>query len=126
MTSLMRALIPVVLAVSSVLTTAAVAQGTPAPVDAEERLDEGLKGFGYLAGLARVCVAGTQQSDLEREVLDLNGSIARLLGTDRAFLFSTAFGYGTSIKVEQKDCAEILKNYEARVTKHRAAARSGK
>lgn len=123
MTSLSRAIIPVVLALSPAV---APAQGTPAMADPEEKLDEGLKGFGYLAGLARVCVAGAQQAELEREVLDLNGSIGRLLGADRAFLFSTAYGYGTSIKVEQKDCADILKNYEARVAKHRTASRGGK
>lgn len=103
----------------------AQAQGgaaAPAAVDAEEKLDEAIKGFGYLAGLARGCVAGSQQTDLEREVLDVSASIGRLLGTDRAFLFSTSFGYGTSVSVDVKDCPEILKNYEARVAKHRAAA----
>lgn len=98
----------------------------PAPAqsdaDAEDRIDEGLKRFGYLAGLAQVCVAQQQKGALEREVLDLSNSIGRLLGTDRAFLFVSSFGYGTSVNVETKDCAEILKNYEARVARHRAAA----
>jgi hypothetical protein len=107
------------------LAAAANAQMTAtasASEDPEERLDEGLKGFGYLSGLARGCIAGAQQNDMEREVLELHGSISRLLGTDRAFLFATSFGYGTPVKVEVKDCEEILKNYEARVEKHRAAA----
>jgi hypothetical protein len=94
----------------------------PEPADAEERLDDGLKRFGYLAGLARVCVATSQQTALDREVIDLHASIGRLFGTDRAFLFGSAFGYGTSVKVETADCAEILKTYEARVAKHRSAA----
>lgn len=110
---------------------APTSQAQPAPAigaadDPEERLDEGLKGFGYLAGLARVCVAAAQQGDLEREVLDMNGSIGRLFGTDRAFLFAAAYGYGRSIRVEQKDCADILTNYEARAAKHRAAAGGAK
>ena len=96
---------------------------SPAPVsavDEEEQLDEGLKRFGYLAGLARGCVVETQRADLEREALELHAGISRLLGTDRAFLFSAAFGYGTTVQVETKDCAEVLKTYEERVAKFRA------
>lgn len=91
-------------------------------VGAEEKLDEALKRFGYLAGIARGCVVNAQQSALEREVLDLNASITRLFGVDRAFLFSSAFGYGTSIEVTTDECAEVMKNYELRVARHRAAA----
>ena len=91
-----------------------------AQVDEEEQVDEGLKRFGYLAGLARGCVVEAQRADLEREALDLHAAIARLLGTDRAFLFSSSFGYGTTVAVETKDCAEVLKNYEARVASYRS------
>jgi hypothetical protein len=100
---------------------------TPAPsapattaVDEEEQLDESLKRFGYIAGLARGCVVETQRADLEREALDLHAAIGRLLGTDRAFLFSSAFGYGTNVQVETKDCAEVLSAYDQRVAKFRA------
>jgi hypothetical protein len=103
------------------------AADTPAPsapaataVDEEEQLDESLKRFGYLAGLARGCVVETQRADLEREVLDLHAAIGRLLGTDRAFLFSSAFGYGTNVQVETKECAEVLSTYDQRVAKFRA------
>ena len=106
---------------------AAHAAETPAPsapaataVDEEEQLDEGLKRFGYLAGLARGCVVEAQRADLEREALDLHAAIGRLLGTDRAFLFSSAFGYGTTVQVETKDCAEVLSTYDQRVAKFRA------
>ena len=93
-----------------------------APADDEERLDDALKRFGYLAGVARGCVVDQQQAALEREVLDLNGSITRLFGVDRAFLFSSAFGYGTSLEVSADECVEVIKNYELRVARHRAAA----
>lgn len=92
-------------------------QPTPDP---EEEVDEGLKKFGYLAGLARGCVTSEQQTDLEREALDLHSGIGRLLGTDRAFLFAAAFGYGTSVAVETEDCKEVLTRYEARVQSFRA------
>lgn len=91
-----------------------------AVADQEEQVDEGLKRFGYVAGLARGCVAERQRVDLEREALDLHAAIARLLGTDRAFLFASSFGYGTTGVVETKDCAEVIKTYEQRVEKFRA------
>jgi hypothetical protein len=107
---------------------AAHASETPAPaapaptaaVDEEEQLDEGLKRFGYLAGLARGCVVEAQRVELEREALDLHAGISRLLGTDRAFLFSSALGYGLSVQVETKECEEVLNTYDARVAKFRA------
>jgi hypothetical protein len=91
-----------------------------ATVDEEEQLDEGLKRFGYLAGLARGCVVENQRTALEREALDLNAAIGRLLGIDRAFLFASSFGYGTTVVVETKDCADVLKAYESRVENFRA------
>lgn len=107
---------------------AAHAADTPAPsapaataVDEEEQLDEGLQRFGYLAGLARGCVVETQRVDLEREALELHAGIGRLLGTDRAFLFATALGYGMSVQVETKDCQEVLDTYDERVAKFRAS-----
>ncbi len=99
---------------------AATSPAATTAVDEEEQVDEGLKRFGYLAGLARGCVVEAQRVDLEREALDLHAGIGRLLGTDRAFLFASSFGYGTTVEVETKDCAEVLKTYEARVAKFRA------
>jgi len=86
----------------------------------EEQVDEGLKRFGYLAGLARGCVIDAQRVDFEREALDLHAAIARLLGTDRAFLFASSFGYGTNVEVETKECADVLKAYDQSVAKFRA------
>jgi hypothetical protein len=118
--------LPVLLATMAVLPCARAADApaektlTATVADEEEQLDEGLKRFGYLAGLARGCVIDAQRVDLEREALDLHAAIARLLGTDRAFLFSSSFGFGTNVVVETKDCAEVLKNYDERVAKFRA------
>ena len=89
-------------------------------VQAEEQIDEGIKKFGYLTGLARGCVKPEQHAGLEREALDLSNAIGRLLGTDRAFLFAASFGYGTSNMVEAKDCQDVLSRYEADVEKFRA------
>jgi hypothetical protein len=90
------------------------------PVDPEENIDTGLKEFGYLAGLSRGCVAREQAGDLEREALELHGTIGRLLGTDRAFLFAAAFGYGSSLQIPTEECKDVLSRYEAQAASLRA------
>ena len=110
------------LAVSAIgLSATAIAQEAQEPdaMDEEAQLDEALKRFGYLSGLAQVCVSEEQKPALEKEVLEIHGSIARLLGVDRAFLYSSSFGYGTSVEVETDDCAEVLKTYAERTKKYR-------
>lgn len=89
-------------------------------VDAEEQIDNGLKDLGYQAGLSRGCVASEQVADLEREVLDLHGTLGRLLGTDRAFLFAAAFGYGSSVLTPIEECEAVLKGFEARLESFRS------
>ncbi|WP_371188597.1 hypothetical protein [Thalassotalea maritima] len=81
----------------------------------ETNVDQGLKNFGYISGLALGCVAKAQKVELEKEVLDINGDINRTLGADRAFLFAAAFGYGTNIQLEQSECKEVLDSYEKQV-----------
>lgn len=94
-------------------------------ISEEEQVDNGLKNFGYIAGLSRGCVAENQQEAFERDVMDMSAIITRLLGGDRAFLFSAAFGYGTSVEIERQNCAEVLKQYEDRSAKFRSAAKGG-
>lgn len=126
-----RKLLPVLVAANVMLPSAMAADTPPAAepaaavMDEEEQLDEGLKRFGYLAGLARGCVVEAQRPALEREALDLNATIGRLLGIDRAFLFASSFGYGTTIVVETKECEEVLKAYESRVEAYRAGRGDG-
>jgi hypothetical protein len=92
-----------------------------APADAEEQIDNGLKDFGYLAGLTRGCIASEQAGDLEREVVDLHGTIGRLLGTDRAFLFAAAFGYGSSMLTPAEECKPVVSRYEEQVESFRSS-----
>lgn len=96
------------------------------PADVEEQVDEGLKGFGYLTGLALGCVTPEQRTMLEREAMDLHAEIGRTLGGDRAFLFGAAFGYGTSSKIAVDECKVVLERYEARVDKFRKGRKGGK
>jgi hypothetical protein len=103
------------LALSPMVASAA----TPAGSDPEEQIDEGLKGFGYVAGLALGCVAQGQRKAMEREVMDLNAEIGRLLGIDRAFLFTASFGNGTGVELKVDECKTVLSRYEARVAKFR-------
>jgi hypothetical protein len=85
------------------------------PLDAERQIDNGLKDFGYQAGLSLGCVASEQVAELEREVLDLHGALGRLLGTDRAFLFAASFGYGSSVLTPVEECEAVLKDFDARL-----------
>ena len=94
-------------------------------VSAEEQVDNGLKNFGYIAGLSRGCVTEAQQSAFERDVLDMHATVTRLLGVDRAFLFSAAYGYGTSVVTDNDNCVEVLRQYETRSKKFRGAAKGG-
>jgi hypothetical protein len=111
---------PLALAASMLVTLPVAADAAVA--DGEAQLDSGLKAFGYLAGLSRGCVADGQVDELEREVLELHGAVGRLLGTDRAFLFAAAFGYGSSVLTSTADCESVLRRYEAQV----GAFRSGR
>ena len=90
-----------------------------APADPEAEVDDGLKNFGYTTGLALGCVAKEQRVALQREAVDLNAEITRLLGSDRAFLFAASFGYGTTIEVKTSDCKAVLDRYTLRVAKFR-------
>jgi hypothetical protein len=82
---------------------------------AEEQLDDGLKEFGYQAGLSLGCVATAQVAALEREVLNVHADLGRLLGTDRAFLFAAAFGYGSAVLTPPGECEDVLEAFETRM-----------
>ncbi|QYJ75333.1 hypothetical protein K0H79_18690 [Shewanella sp. FJAT-52076] len=89
------------------------------PLQVEAEIDEGLKKFGYMTGLALACVATEQKDALEREAMDINSEISRTLGGDRAFLFAASFGYGSNIVLKVDECTEVLKRYEERVASFR-------
>jgi hypothetical protein len=84
----------------------------PAAADDEEVFDDKLREFGYWSGAAYGCVPDAKQVEVERRVLDTFNHIARLFGTDRAFLYAAAFGHGTTIKVEAPKCPEFLQKFE--------------
>jgi hypothetical protein len=91
---------------------------SPAPakaeavLDEEEAFDESLREFGYWSGAAFACVGAEKQADVERKVLDTFNGIARLFGTDRAFFYASAFGNGTTHKVDAAKCPEFLEKFE--------------
>jgi len=72
--------------------------------------------------VTRGCITEAQKPKLDRETLDLHASIARLLGSDRAYLFAVSMGFGTSVMLDVKDCPDALSAYDARVAKHRAGS----
>ncbi|MBE9609171.1 hypothetical protein [Chitinilyticum piscinae] len=93
--------------------------------DAEEQLDEGLKRFGYLSGLALGCVDKSQRTQFEREVMDVNAGIVRALGTDRAFLYAASFGYGSHMQIKLDECKTVLTRYDERIAKFRKGQQEG-
>jgi hypothetical protein len=83
-----------------------------APADEDAVFDDKLREFGYWSGAAYGCVPEAKQVDVERKVLETYNHIARLFGTDQAFFYASAFGYGTTIKVEASKCPEFLAKFE--------------
>lgn len=83
-----------------------------APADEDAAFDDKLREFGYWSGAALGCVPEAKQADVERKVLETYNHIARLFGTDQAFFYASAFGYGTTIKVEAGKCPEFLAKFE--------------
>jgi len=123
MPSTLKVLLGSALCCLPLLVNAAEQPAKPA-TDQEASVDEGLKKFGYLSGLALGCVDDKQTEKLEREVMDVNAELTRLLGSDSAFLYSAAFGYGSNIELKAQECKEVLERYEARYQSFLKGAKS--
>lgn len=83
-----------------------------AAADDEAAFDDKLREFGYWSGAAFGCVPEAKQADVQRKVLETYNHIARLFGTDQAFFYASAVGYGTTIKVETANCPDFLAKFE--------------
>lgn len=86
-------------------------QGGPAAADEKETFDQKLREFGYGAGVALSCMDKSKQKQGELRVLGIYNRVAQLFGTDRAFFFASAFGYGASASVDKARYAEFLKTF---------------
>ena len=96
------------------LPAVAGAQDKPAPVEDEDiQFEEAIQEFGFLSGEAYQCLPEAERGAHEREVLASYSGIARLFGTDRAFLYAAAFGAGTSAEVDKAKCPSLLESYRA-------------
>lgn len=91
---------------------ASAAKPQPAAADDEEQFDEKLRQFGYWSGAALQCVPEAKAAETEREIVRAFNGVAQLFGTDRAFLYAAAFGYGTSRPVDKAKCPEFLKKFQ--------------
>ena len=91
---------------------AGAAKTQPAAADDEEQFDEKLRQFGYWSGAAMQCVPEARAAETEREIVRAFNGVAQLFGTDRAFLYAAAFGYGTSRPVDKAKCPEFLKKFQ--------------
>lgn len=81
----------------------------------EDDFDESLKDLGELAGEVFACESDDdKRATHENRVRDIYSELNKLFGTDRAFLFSTAFGYGAASENDEKTCAELTDEFEDR------------
>lgn len=81
----------------------------------EKDFDESLKDLGELAGEVFSCNSDESSRDKhESRVRDIYGELNKLFGTDRAFLFATAFGYGAASEQDKMTCTELTDEFEDR------------
>lgn len=90
--------------------------------DEEETFDEKLRQFGYWSGVALMCVESTKTKEMELRVLGIYQRITQLFGSDRAFFYAAAFGYGTSIQVDPARCKDALETFQQAPLLQRSAS----
>ncbi len=88
----------------------------------EQAFNEAIMDFGELAGNAYACLEGDAQAEHEKLTLSIYHKINELFGSNRAFRFSTRYGFGAAAEPKREDCETIVidfnNNYAAAVAKH--------
>jgi hypothetical protein len=102
---------------------AATAQQPDQDVSEDEQMDRVLRQIGFVCGQAFQCHAKDQQTKLERVALDIATNVLRLFGSDRAFFFAAAFGAGATDKMDEKGCAEAIKQSHDMLNKFKVLAK---
>ncbi len=90
--------------------------------DEDERLDNGLRDYGYVTGQAYQCVADENKKAAVSTALEIATGILRLFGSDRAFYFATAFGIGSAEAVDAEKCPELIEQYHQMTAKLKTLA----
>lgn len=81
----------------------------------EADFDDSLKDLGELAGEVYACEGDDEKRGIhEARVKNIYNEVNKLFGTDRAFLFASAFGYGAANELDKKTCAELSDEFEDR------------
>lgn len=82
----------------------------------DDVLDEKIRHAGWASGMAMQCAEGSARTEIERDVLNAAAQIGRLLGTDRAFYFAAAFGFGSADSLASDRCDEFLTEHRTTMT----------
>jgi len=104
-----------ILALAAFLPALAFAQpAKPAAGEAEDvQFEESIRNFGFVSGAAYQCLPEAERTAHDREVLRAYSGLVRLFGSDRAFFYAAAFGAGTSMSIDKKDCAGYVADFRA-------------
>jgi hypothetical protein len=102
-------------ALAALLPALAFAQpATPAAGDDDDvQFEVSLRNFGFLSGAAYQCIPESERTAHDREVLRAYSGLVRLFGSDRAFFYAAAFGAGTSMQIDKKECAGYVADFRA-------------
>lgn len=80
--------------------------------EADAAFDKAIVEFGQLAGASYACLAEDQDLKVhETRVFSAYTRLVQMFGTERAFKFSAAYGYGTAEANDEKKCAEIVDQF---------------
>ncbi|HSM52222.1 MAG TPA: hypothetical protein VLA75_12550 [Thermoanaerobaculia bacterium] len=102
------------IAIAVLLPALAGADQQPALAEDEDvQFEEALRDLGFVSGAAYQCLPEAERAEHDRQVLDAYSGIARLFGTDRAFLYAAAFGAGTSMSLDKAKCPTYIDEFRA-------------
>lgn len=81
----------------------------------DKDFDDSLKDLGELAGEVFACEGDEPKRDKhEARVSEIYSELNKLFGSNRAFIFSVAFGYGAANEQDEKTCTELTDEFEDR------------
>jgi hypothetical protein len=89
----------------------------------DDQFDESLRRAGWVSGMALQCSDGPARAGIERDALDAAVEIGRLFGTDRAFYYAAAFGFGGADTLVRDDCEAFLGDHRSMMSRLRDRSR---
>lgn len=79
---------------------------------------DGIRNYGFTVGYAYQCQDKQQRTIMGDQVLRLANLLVRYYGTEAAFMFTGAFGYGTGHPVDKAKCADYIAQWRESVKRY--------